>query len=96
MTRNAQINDKSDTKHVGLKRETENDIRIYARAQSDKGLFVLKSMNYDVCRQFNPQNTINNVTTVQLQLTESITLTLVRNLTGNDLTGSNPYQTLTS
>jgi hypothetical protein len=90
MTNNAQINNKSDTKHVGLKREAENDIRTYERTQSDKGLFVLKSMNYDVCRQFNPQNTINNVTTAQLQLTESITLTLVRNLSGNDLTGNNP------
>ena len=96
MTKSAQINNKSDTEHVGLKRETENDIRIYERAQSDKGLFVLKSMNYDVCRQFNPQNTINNMTTVQIQLTESTTLNLIRNLTGNDLAGKNPYLTLTS
>jgi hypothetical protein len=71
-------------------------IYVYMSGQSDKGLFVLKSMNYDVCGQLNPQNTINNVTTVQLQLTESITLTLDRNLTGNDLTGNNPNQTLTS
>jgi hypothetical protein len=77
-------------KHASLKSETEYDIRIYVhvyeRAQSDKSLFTVQSMNYDVCQQLQPQNTINNVTTVQLQLTESITLTLGRNLTGCDLT----------
>lgn len=78
-----QNNKKSDTKHIGVKSETKFYIYIYERAQSDKGLFAVKSMNYDVCRQFNPQNTINNVTTVKLQLTESITLTLIRNLLGN-------------
>jgi len=50
--------------------------------------FAVPSMNYDVCRQFNPQNTINNMTTVKLQLTQSINLTLVRNITRNYLTGN--------
>jgi hypothetical protein len=72
----------------GLKSETESDIRICERSKSDKGLFAVKAMNYYVCRQVIPQNTINNVTTVTLQLTASITLTLVRNPTGNYLTGN--------
>jgi len=88
MTKSAQNNNKSDTKHTSVKSETKWYTYIYERAQSDKGLFAVMCTNYDVCRQFNPQNTINNVTTVKLQLTESITLTLIRNLTGNYLTGN--------
>jgi hypothetical protein len=88
MTKNARINSKSHAKRVGLKSETENDIRIYQRAQPVKGLFAIKSINYDVCLQFNPHNNTYNVTTVKLRLTESITLTAVRYLTGNDVTGN--------
>ena len=32
-----------------MKTVRQNDVCIYERAQSDKGLFAVKSMNYDVC-----------------------------------------------
>jgi hypothetical protein len=70
MTKNEQINNKSDTKHAGLKSETENNIRIeisiyiytyiiricmYMSGHSQiKSYLRCKSMNYDVCQQLQP------------------------------------------